>query len=180
MGEWRYEYTHFWPRSSTDVSGQLHAPGVLLPGIVPPGTPDGPQRWSKHWRRERSLALVGNSTPAFQPVLRRYTDCAGTCWVLSPFSFHSSFEKGGEVKPRFWEHWRGSGSICCHMSHGINVLISSTLIAIYVSTRKLFRTLANRVNGGGGHQDLAIIRISVAKRSPKRKKKLRTQINVKM
>jgi hypothetical protein len=28
------------------------------------------------WRKEKSLALVGNQTPAVQPVARRYTDWA--------------------------------------------------------------------------------------------------------
>jgi hypothetical protein len=38
MGEWKYSYTNLNPERehSMGVSGQLHAPGALPPGIEPP------------------------------------------------------------------------------------------------------------------------------------------------
>jgi hypothetical protein len=61
-----------------DVSRQLHALAALLPGKkqpVPTGYEAGwsPEPAWKLWRREKSLAPVGNRTPTVQLLARRYT-----------------------------------------------------------------------------------------------------------
>jgi hypothetical protein len=62
-----------------DVYGQLQNRTALIPGKEA-ALPIGEEvRWASEpvwtmWRKEKSLALVGNQTPAVQPVARRYTD----------------------------------------------------------------------------------------------------------
>jgi hypothetical protein len=58
-----------------EVSGQLHAPTALFPGKVPRYPYDRKLVWTMR-NREIFFALVGNQTPAVQPVARHYTDWA--------------------------------------------------------------------------------------------------------
>jgi hypothetical protein len=187
MGEWRYEYTHSWLRPSTDVSGQLHAPAALPPGTQWVGGSAGRRDGLNTGDEKDLLLLSGNSTPAFQPVALRYTDCTGTTGtyrVLSPYPFHSSLEKGGEVKPRFWEYRRGSGRnvlstvetsavTCRRESTFLLVLHLSQYIYVQCgSGLEYSKPSLIRINLG------RVFRISEAKGSHKRPK-LRTEINVK-
>jgi hypothetical protein len=62
-----------------DVSGQLQVQAALPPKKEPPVSIGLEARWaaqsvSRLWRREKSLALAGNRTPAVQPLARLYSD----------------------------------------------------------------------------------------------------------
>jgi hypothetical protein len=66
-----------------EVGGQLHASVALLPGKqphVPIGQVTGwaPEPVWTLWSKDKSLAPVGNGTPAVPPVARRYAD-----WTIS-------------------------------------------------------------------------------------------------
>jgi hypothetical protein len=61
------------------MSGQPRAPAALTPETGPPVSIRYEARWTTGpvWTLcsgEKSHALAGNRTPAFQPVARRYTD----------------------------------------------------------------------------------------------------------
>jgi hypothetical protein len=80
MGEWMYRFTFSWPRHYIEVSGQLHAPAVLLPLKEPPypwlGGWVDPRAGLDDVEIENSLPyLDSNSDPSVvQPVASRYID----------------------------------------------------------------------------------------------------------
>jgi hypothetical protein len=49
-----------------EVNGQYHVSAAKIPGIEPP-VPIG-EPVCTLWRREKSLAAIGNRTPAVQPI----------------------------------------------------------------------------------------------------------------
>jgi hypothetical protein len=69
---------YYWPLHQMEVSGQLHAPAALLPGIeplVPIGQETGwiPDRSGRGGEEKNSQPLPGLEPPIIQPVAQHST-----------------------------------------------------------------------------------------------------------